>query len=182
MPFANANGSSNIVSLPAGQSVCATNPGGLVVVFGNVPTGNQPDFYSELGRATNGSVLLGPYSADRNVRIDCGPIGLAEYQFGVNPAMAGTPWASAGMFIVNNGSQNTTNNAASGRVNVIAAQQTCTVTCSACLATSHVVATVEFADVTLKSVFVVPSAGSFIITGNAVATAATRIRYTILNG
>lgn len=57
-----------------------------------------------------------------------------------------------------------------------------TVTNSKVTANSQVVATLEFIDATLTTILtVIPGAGSFVITGNANATAATKFSWTVIN-
>ena len=57
-----------------------------------------------------------------------------------------------------------------------------TITNSKCFANSQVLASLDFIDATLTQIrTVVPAAGSFVITGNANATAATRFSWLVIN-
>lgn len=57
-----------------------------------------------------------------------------------------------------------------------------TVTNSLVTANSQVVATLEFVDATLTTILtVIPAAGSFVITANANATAATKFSWCVIN-
>lgn len=115
MPFVNSSGSSNVIVLPAGQKLVASNPGGLVIIFGSNQPSNQPEGFVELARVVNGSVSVGPFGADRNIRVGCGPIGLAEYQTGVAPALVATPFAAAALVDNSAAPGNTTINSTTGR-------------------------------------------------------------------
>lgn len=64
---------------------------------------------------------------------------------------------------------------------IAAAASTATITCSACAATSIVLCQVITNDGTLKSVSVVPGAGSYVVTGNAAATGNTTIAAVLIN-
>lgn len=75
---------------------------------------------------------------------------------------------------------NVTINKPSGSVIIGAGTSSVVVTNSLVDANTHIVATVQTNDSTLKTVTVVPAAGSFTITGNANATANTTIRWTII--
>lgn len=68
-----------------------------------------------------------------------------------------------------------------GRVKIAAGQSTLVVTSSYCFATSIVQLQLETADATLTRAIVTPTAGGFIITGNAVATAAVTVNFLITN-
>lgn len=77
---------------------------------------------------------------------------------------------------------NVTNNSANGKAAFAAAASTCVVTSSLVTAASVVHVQMEGADATLTSILrVVPAAGSFTVTGNAAATAATRFSFTVIN-
>lgn len=71
-------------------------------------------------------------------------------------------------------------NTPAGIVRIAAAASTVTVTCAACTTSSIVIATVRTVDATLKSVVAVPGSGSFVLTGNAVATANTDIQVWVI--
>lgn len=75
---------------------------------------------------------------------------------------------------------NVTINKPSGSAIIGAGTSSVVVTNSLVDANTHIVATVQTNDSTLKTVTVVPAAGSFTITGNANATANTTIRWTII--
>lgn len=75
---------------------------------------------------------------------------------------------------------NTTINTQRGRCAIAAAASAVTVTSSACAATTDVHCQVITNDATLKSVSVVPGAGSFVITGNAAATGNTTICFNLI--
>jgi hypothetical protein len=72
-------------------------------------------------------------------------------------------------------------NTPSGRFAIAAAASAATITCALCTATSKVLCQVETNDGTLKSVSVVPGAGSFVVTGNAAATGNTSISFVLVN-
>jgi len=73
-------------------------------------------------------------------------------------------------------------NKASGQVSVAIGASTCTVTNSLVSATSIVIATLQFVDATFTQILsVVPGSGSFVITGNATATALTKIGFVVIN-
>lgn len=76
-----------------------------------------------------------------------------------------------------------TNNSPSGRAAFAAAGSTVTVTNSSCLATSKVfVQLIGAADTTLTSITALTiSAGSFVVTGNAAATATKSFEFTVFN-
>ncbi len=77
---------------------------------------------------------------------------------------------------------NATINKASGKVAIAIGASTVTVTNSLVTAASIVTATLQTADATLTFIkSVVPGAGSFVITGNANATAATKVAFTVQN-
>lgn len=64
---------------------------------------------------------------------------------------------------------------------IAAAASAATITCSACAATTFIWCQVVTNDGTLKSVSVVPGAGSYVVTGNAAATGNTTIVAWLLN-
>lgn len=68
-----------------------------------------------------------------------------------------------------------------GSVNIAAGQSSVVVTNNRVTTSSVIVATVATADATLKSVVAVAANGSFTLTGNAAATAETRINFLVLN-
>lgn len=72
-------------------------------------------------------------------------------------------------------------NKPAGRVKIAAGQTTLVVTSSYAFATSIIRLIIETADATLTRCIPVPAAGSFTITGNAAATAAVTISFTIEN-
>jgi len=72
-------------------------------------------------------------------------------------------------------------NKSAGSVNFAAAAASLTVTSNKVTANSIVMCTVATNDTTLKSVQCVPGAGSFVMFGNAAATAETRVNFWILN-
>ncbi|MEN6302488.1 MAG: hypothetical protein ABFD96_07165 [Armatimonadia bacterium] len=77
---------------------------------------------------------------------------------------------------------NVTNSSPRGRVAVAAAASAVTVTSTLVAATSTVFAVVSSVDATLLEVLrVVPAAGSFTITCNAAATAATKVDFMVIN-
>lgn len=68
-----------------------------------------------------------------------------------------------------------------GRAAFAAAGSTVTVTSTLCIATSSVFVQLGGADATLTSVRVTPGAGSFVVTGNAAATATTPFDFHVIN-
>ena len=68
-----------------------------------------------------------------------------------------------------------------GSVNLAAGQSSVVVTNNRVTTSSVIVATVATADATLKSVVAVAANGSFTLTGNAAATAETRVNFLVLN-
>jgi hypothetical protein len=72
-----------------------------------------------------------------------------------------------------------TANAGSGRAAIAISASACTITNSLVGATSIVHATLEDLDATLTRIKVVPASGSFTVTGDATATAATKFRWSI---
>jgi hypothetical protein len=78
-----------------------------------------------------------------------------------------------------NGAQTINKNA--GSVNFAASASSLVVTNSRVTTSSVIVCTVGTNDATLKSVNAVAAAGSFTITGNAAATAATRVNFIVIN-
>lgn len=76
---------------------------------------------------------------------------------------------------------NGTINTPSGRFAIAAAASAATITCALCTANSKVQCQVETNDGSLKSVSVVPGAGSFTVTGNAAATGNTNINVIVTN-
>ena len=57
-----------------------------------------------------------------------------------------------------------------------------TITNNLCFANSQVLCSLEFIDATLTTILtVIPAAGSFVVTGNANATAATRFSWVVIN-
>lgn len=68
-----------------------------------------------------------------------------------------------------------------GIVRIAAAASTLTVTCTICTASTLIFVTVRTNDATLKSVVAVPGSGSFVLTGNAAATANTDIQVWVVN-
>jgi len=74
-------------------------------------------------------------------------------------------------------------NKPSGTVAVAIGAASVTVTNSLVNASSRVFATLQFVDATLTTIrTVVPGSGSFVITGNANATAATKVAFFVING
>jgi hypothetical protein len=71
-------------------------------------------------------------------------------------------------------------NKPAGGVRLAAGQSSVVVTNSLVTSSTHILATVATNDSTLKSVNVVPSAGSFTVTGNAAATGEVLIRWIII--
>lgn len=76
---------------------------------------------------------------------------------------------------------NATINLPSGKFAIAAAASAATITNSLVTSASRVQCQVESNDATLKSVSVAPGAGSFVVTGNAAATAATTINFIVVN-
>lgn len=76
---------------------------------------------------------------------------------------------------------NTTISTPAGKCAIAAAASAVTVTSSICTAASIVLCQVISNDATAKSVSCVPGAGSFTITANAAATAATTIGFLVIN-
>lgn len=76
---------------------------------------------------------------------------------------------------------NATANTGSGRSAVALGDTAVTITCSQCFADSVVNATAEDIDATLTHFKVAPGNGSFVLTGNAAATAAFKFRWSITN-
>lgn len=72
-------------------------------------------------------------------------------------------------------------NKPAGRVKLAAGQTTLVVTSSYAFVTSIIRLVIETADATFTRCIPIPAAGSFTITGNAAATAAVTISYTIEN-
>ena len=73
-------------------------------------------------------------------------------------------------------------NKASGTVAIPIGAASVTVTNSLVTANSRVFATLQFGDATLTTILrVVPGSGSFVITGNANATAATKVAFFVAN-
>lgn len=77
---------------------------------------------------------------------------------------------------------NATINKASGKVAIAIGASSVTVTNSLVTTASTVIATLQFVDATLTQILsVVPGSGSFVITGNANATAATKVAFVVIN-
>jgi hypothetical protein len=76
---------------------------------------------------------------------------------------------------------NQTINKASFTVNFATATSSLTVTNSLVTINSNIICTVQTDDTTLKSVVAVPGSGSIVLTGNAAATAETRVGCFVLN-
>lgn len=75
---------------------------------------------------------------------------------------------------------NVTQNTLRGQVSIAAAASSVTVTNSLVKSTSHVTAVLQGNDSTLTQILsVVPGAGSFVIKGNAAATAAVKVSYQV---
>lgn len=73
-------------------------------------------------------------------------------------------------------------NKPSGKVAIAIGQSSVVVTNSLVTAASTVIATLQFVDATLTQILsVVPGSGSFTITGNATATASTKIAFLVVN-
>lgn len=73
-------------------------------------------------------------------------------------------------------------NKPSGKVAIAIGASSVTVTNSLVTAASTVIATLQFIDATLTQILsVVPGSGSFVITGNANATAATKVAFVVIN-
>ncbi len=103
-----------------------------------------------------------------------------------NPGAIGVPGAGGSLaqgYTNNSGTPgNTTINTPSGRAAIAAAASACTVTSSACLATSKVFVTLESADTTLLYIKQVTVAGgSFTVTGVASATGNCTFSFIIVN-
>lgn len=103
-----------------------------------------------------------------------------------NPGPLGTPGAGGSLvqgYTDNSGTPgNTTINTPSGRAAVAAAASTCVVTNSSVTATSKVIVMNEGSDATATTLLhVVPAAGSFTVTYNAAATAATKFSFVVIN-
>lgn len=77
---------------------------------------------------------------------------------------------------------NATNNSPRGKAAFAAAASTVVITSSLVTATSTVLCVLQGADATLTDILrVVPAAGSFTVTGNAAATAATPFSFMVIN-
>lgn len=77
---------------------------------------------------------------------------------------------------------NVTNNSARGRAAFAVGASNVTVTNNMVAATSTVLVVLETSDATLTQILrVTPGAGSFIVTGNAIATAATTFSFQVIN-
>lgn len=77
---------------------------------------------------------------------------------------------------------NATINATRGKAAIAIGAAAVTITNSLVTASSQIIATLESADATLTTLLrVVPGAGSFVVTGNANATAATAFKFAVLN-
>lgn len=74
-----------------------------------------------------------------------------------------------------------TANTASGRSAIALGASAATITSDQCFTTSVVLAQLEDLDATLTRIKVVPGNGSFVVTGDATATAATKFRWVIVN-
>lgn len=103
-----------------------------------------------------------------------------------NPGAIGVPGVGGSLaqgYTNNSGSPgNTTINTPTGRAAIAASAAACTVTCSACLATSKVFVTLESADTTLLYIKqVTVAAGSFTVTGVATSTAACTFSFIVVN-
>lgn len=72
-------------------------------------------------------------------------------------------------------------NEVAGRVLIAAGQSALTVTCSKCFTSSIVQVTIETADVTLIRIVPVRYNGSFVLSGNAAATAGVTVAFLITN-
>jgi hypothetical protein len=138
--------------------------------------------------AANGHIALAPYGASTNVEVrmaakgtgDWGVFnaGLTSQYFGVG--------STGGLKVLTTDGSGTpgaaTINRASGKVAIATGQATVTVTNSLVSAASTVLAQIQTADATLLYIkSVVPGAGSFVITGNANATAATTVAWVVIN-
>lgn len=77
---------------------------------------------------------------------------------------------------------NRTVNAMRGKSSIAAAAAAVTITNNLVTTASQIIVTLEFVDATLTQILtVVPGAGSFVVTGNAAATANTQIGWVVIN-
>jgi hypothetical protein len=129
--------------------------------------------------ASNGYVSVAPYGSSSNTELRIRAKGTGDLSL-YNPANGNQVWAvtsNSGLKAYSTDNTGTpgaaTINKPAGRVAIAATASSVTVTNSLVSATSIVLATLQTTDGTLTSIkSVVPGAGSFVITGNAAATAA----------
>lgn len=77
---------------------------------------------------------------------------------------------------------NRTVNAMRGKNSIAIGASAVTITNSLVTTASQIIVTLEFIDATLTTILtVVPGSGSFVVTGNANATAATQIGWVVIN-
>ena len=142
--------------------------------------------------ATGGAPAIYPNGTDANVSLRLYGRGTGGIQirnsgntatiFGVQSVASGnyapTLWASN-----DSGTPgNAVINRPSGQVAVAIGAAAVTVTNDLVTATSVVICTLQFIDATFTQILsVVPGPGSFVITGNATATAATKIGFIVIN-
>lgn len=162
----------------------------------NILTGTQsaPGGATTFGGAVTGSSGAVTFSP-ANANVVLSPTGTGVVT--INPAAAGTinncsigaTTRSTGAFTSlaltrtdSSGTPgNVTNNSPLGRAAIAAAATTCVVTSSLVTANSEVFVEMISNDATLTSLRVTTAAGSFTVTGNAAATAATSFRFLVVN-
>ncbi len=141
------------------------------------PTFFDPAFF-RLAEATTNGVNSAKYQAPASIAADC-TVTLPGVTSTVNCSVGKQVYDTTITPAGTNGAQ--TINKPSGTVNFAAGSTSLVVTNSLCSTSSIVLAVVRTNDATAEIKNVVPAAGSFTITLNAAATAATSVGFFIIN-
>lgn len=175
-----------IAGLSAGYAMRVIASGGRILLpaFADIPdaVGMSWDFYTASGRT---AILFQVAGA----RLKLGP-GTTDYltSNGTTRVQAAGELSVASTFVLSSYTDdsatpgNRTVNNVRGKNAFAIGAATCTITNSFVTANSQVLVSLEFADATLNTIrTVIPAAGSFVVTGNANATAATKFSWTVIN-
>jgi len=132
--------------------------------------------------AATGAVTMNP----ANAAVSLAPSGTGNATFGPTGTGSGTLQRIGAMSVLSTDSSGTpgaaTINTLSGKAAFAAAASSVVITNSTVTATSKVFCVLQANDATLTDIkSVVPAAGSFTVTGNAAATAATAFAFLVIN-
>lgn len=186
MSFVGAGGEA-IVTVPTGSKLAVGSFGGgtCVVSVGIYSAGKylfEPTYFLK-----NQQILTAAAEAETHYHIEASYACDAEYVVGTAPTLTNAPvdedCGLQNFDYVDKSSTpgDATVNTPRGRAAFAADGSTVTVTCHHVTATSAVFVSLHSGDTTLSTVTITPGDGSFVVTGNAAATATTKFDFFVVN-